>query len=394
MMDDAATIPSHPHRICHLVQDVSFGGVESLLTDLVAETTPTFDHHVCYLSEHDEGAQQLRDAGATVTKLSIPYDSPRSVFDPRSYLPIVRYLREHDIDVIHTHYPLYVHLLGRFAAPIAGVDRVVGTYHNPRSDFHPVMQTMELGTRVLSDATVGVSSEVEESFDRWISRVLPSYSPSGPVYNGVRVDSFSTQVDDVNAAAVRTKLGLSEDALVFVSVGRYDVQKRQTDIVRAMTEVVRERPDAHLLLVGHGPLEAKLNRVVADEGLDEHVTVTGRVPSVPEYYAVGDVFVSSSAYEGFGIVFVEAMAAGLPVVATAVPGASEVVVDGRTGVLVPPGSPQALASAMLEFQDPERRNRFGNHGFRRAASEFDISTVVEAHNELYRGEPAVGGVPS
>lgn len=386
MTHESSTTPSHPHRICHLVQDVSFGGVESLLTDLIAETTPAFEHHVCYFSEHDEGAQQLRDAGATVTKLRIPYDSPRSVFDPRSYPPIVRYLREHDIDVIHTHYPLYVHLLGRIAAPISGVDRVVGTYHNPRSDFHPVMQAMELGTRFLTDATVGVSSEVEETFDGWISRALPGYSPSGPVYNGVEVDSFSKQVDDANAQGVRERHGLSEGALVFVSVGRYDQQKRQTDLVRAMADVVQERPDAHLLLVGHGPLESRLNQAVADHGLDEHVTVTGRVPSVAEYYGAGDVFVSSSAYEGFALVFVEAMAAGLPIVGTAVPGTSEAVQDGKTGRLVPPGSPQALASAMLEFQDSERRNRFGNRGFRRAATEFDISTVVEEHTALYRGD--------
>lgn len=377
---------SSPPRICHLVQDVSFGGVESLLKDLVAETTPAFDHHVCYFSDHDEGAQQLREAGASVTKLDIPYDSPRSVFDPRSYPPIVQYLREHDIDVIHTHYPLYVHMLGRVAAPLAGVDRVVGTYHNPRSDFHPVMQAMELASRVLSDSTVGVSSEVEETFDGRISRALPGFAPSGTVYNGVRVDSFSKKVDDVNARAVRKRHGISENALVFVSVGRYDQQKRQTDLVHAMADVVEERPDAHLLLVGHGPLESKLKRAVADQGLDEHVTVTGRVPSVAEYYGAGDVFVSSSAYEGFALVFVEAMAAGLPIVGTAVPGTSEAVQDGKTGLLVPPGAPKALASAMLEFQNPERRNRFGNRGFRRAATLFDISTVVEKYTALYRGK--------
>lgn len=376
---------SRPLRVCHLVQDVSYGGVESLLVDLVTETRDDVDHHVCYFSDHDEGAHKLRDAGATVTKLDIPYDSPRSCFDPRSYPPIVDYLRTHEVDVVHTHYPLYVHILGRLAALLAGVDRVVGSYHNPRSDFHPVMQAIELGTRSLTDAAVGVSRRVEETFEGPIARALPGHAMDGPVYNGVAVDEFAATVADADGAAVRDEYQIGHDDLVFVSVGRYDQQKRQTDLVRAMKTVVDHRPDTHLLLVGHGPLEDRLREAVAAEGLTDHVTVTGRVDDVEAYYAAGDVFVSSSAYEGFGIVFTEAMAARLPIVGTAVPGTSEVVDDGETGLLVSTGDPTRLADAMLAFTDADRRTTYGQRGHQRAATEFGIEATAEQYLDLYRG---------
>lgn len=372
--------------VCHLVQDVSHGGVESLLADLASETNDEIDHHVCYLSDRDDGAADLRDAGATVTQLDVPFDSPRGAFDPRSYPPLVDYLRRHEVDVVHTHYPLYVHLLGRIAAPLAGVARIVGSYHNPRTDFHPVMKAAELGTRSLTDAAVGVSGRVEETFEDTLARALPGHAPDGPVYNGVPVDEFASTVADADGAAVREAHDIDRDDLVFVSVGRYDRQKRQTDLVHAMAHVVDQRPDSHLLLVGHGPLENRLREAVTAEELTDHVSITGRVDAVEAYYAAGDVFVSASAYEGFGIVFVEAMAARLPVVGTAVPGTSEVVEDGETGQLVEASDPERLADAMLEFTDAARRTRFGQRGHERAASAFDIEATAEQYTRLYRGQ--------
>lgn len=384
MTTNLMTTESEMLTICHLVQDASYGGVESLIADLVEETAPELEHQVCYLSEHDEGVDRLRDAGATVAKLDIPIDSPRSCFNPRSYLPIAQYLRSNDIDVLHTHYPLYVHILGRIAAAVSGVERVCGSYHNPRSDFHPVMQAGEFGTRVLADATVGVSKQVEQSFDVPIARELPGHSPTGTIYNGIPVETFASDVESVNTPAVRKSFGLTDETLVFLSVGRYDQQKRQVDLIEASAHLDLEQ-EWHLFLVGHGPLEETLREKVASLGLEDRVTITGRVESVVEYYAVGDVFVSASAYEGFGIVFVEAMAARLPVVATAVPGALEVVADDHTGVLVPAASPSALASEMERFSDADRRSRFGRRGYRRAVTEFDISTTAQDYAEIYRG---------
>lgn len=385
MTDTATASTTDPTRVCHLVQDVSFGGVESLLADLATETPDAFDHHVCYVSDHDSGAEALRDAGASVTKLDIPHDSPRCCFDPRSYRPVVSYLRKHDIDAVHTHYPLYVHILGRIASAFADVEQVCGSYHNPRGDFHPVMSVGEFGTRVLTDEAVGVSRAVEESFHTALGSQLPGFATTGAVYNGVPVESFAADVEAADSAAIREAHGISEDALVFVSVGRYDRQKRQQDLVRAAANLDLDR-DWHLLLVGHGPLETRLRDTAAAYDLQSNVTVTGRVDSVAGYYGAGDVFVSSSAYEGFGIVFVEAMAARLPVVATAVPGTSEVVAAGETGVLVPAHTPAALADAMATFTDPERRARFGDRGYSRALEEFDITNTAEEYAALYRGD--------
>ncbi|WP_394353563.1 glycosyltransferase [Halosimplex rubrum] len=129
-------------------------------------------------------------------------------------------------------------------------------------------------------------------------------------------------------------------------------------------------------MVGWGPREDRLRDRIRQRGLGDAVTVTGRVPSVHEYYALADVFVSSSVFEGLPIAHLEGMAAGLPIVATDIPGVVEVVVDGETGLLIPPEDPGALASGMCELADATRRTEFGHEGRQRVESKFDIGANV------------------
>lgn len=381
-----AQLASAESRVCHLLQDASYGGVESLLADLVRETDGEFDHHVCHLSDHDEGAAKLRDAGATVSNLDVSNDSPRAAFDPRSLRSVAGYLRRHDVDVLHAHYPLYPHVVGRVAAKLAGVDRVVGTYHNQRTDFHPVMLGVEWATRPLADDLVGVSDRTAGTFETLLDGAVPGAPSVETIPDGIDVAGFNDRVDAAARADARDRWGVDEDALVFLCVGRFAVQKNQTALVRALDEVREDLPSAHLLLVGHGPFRSRLEELAESVGQADNVTVAGPVPrdEIHHCYAAADAFALSSTSEGLGIALVEAMAAELPVVATEVAGPSDVVREGETGHLVPPGSPSHLADAMGRLADADERDRLGRNGYQRAERTFDIETVADAYEECYR----------
>jgi glycosyltransferase involved in cell wall biosynthesis len=151
-----------------------------------------------------------------------------------------------------------------------------------------------------------------------------------------------------------------------------------------MDHVVDDAPDTHLFIVGWGELESELRTEVETRGLGDKVTVTGKVPTVHEYYALSDVFVSSSILEGMPIAHLEAMTAELPIVATDIPGVREVVTDGENGYLVSPGDPEMFARAMIDCLPPDRRNQFSRASYSRAAADFSIDRTVDAHLSLYR----------
>jgi glycosyltransferase involved in cell wall biosynthesis len=197
----------------------------------------------------------------------------------------------------------------------------------------------------------------------------------------------------VDADRVRRLAGpvqdLESDTARFVTVGRLARQKNHALLVNAFRRVLRRRPSAHLTIVGSGPLEQELRSLAADLG--EAITFVPQVDNPFPLIASGDTFVLSSEEEGFGLVLVEAMALGVPVVATDCPGGvREVLADGRSGLLVPPGDPGALADAMLEATDNESlRARLRGRGIERA-NEFSPMAIAARWLAFAESVPPTG----
>jgi glycosyltransferase involved in cell wall biosynthesis len=169
-----------------------------------------------------------------------------------------------------------------------------------------------------------------------------------------------------------------------INVAGLNGAKGQADLLRAVRAVVDVEPSFRLDFVGDGPLRNELTSLRDELGLAEHVRFLGLRDDVREQLAAADAFVLASVSEGLSISLLEAMAAGLPTIATRVGGNPEVVVHGRTGLLVPPRSPASLAEALLELiRDPERARHMGQAGRRRAEESFDVRRVVNTYEELY-----------
>jgi glycosyltransferase involved in cell wall biosynthesis len=193
---------------------------------------------------------------------------------------------------------------------------------------------------------------------------------------------------DVGAAPRAAHAG---DPPLIVTVGRLAAPKDPVTLLRALATVAPSPFTA--LLVGEGPDRPAVETEIRALGLTDSVELAGERRDVPALLATGDVFVLSSRSEGAPISILEAMAAGLPVVASDVGGVGELVLDGETGLLVPPGDPARLAEALQRLlRDPALRRRLGAAGHARARERFDLRPLQSAHLELYARELARRGV--
>lgn len=366
-------------NVCFLINQLAPGGAPTLLLDIVTNTDADtdIDYTVCFIEGEDTLAADFEDAGARVLDFGGQFK-----FDPRALSRMARFFGREEFDILHAHLP-YSQTLGRIFGRLGGLKTIVGTQHSIAEHYHPLTGTLERLTRPLDTKTVAISEGVERSFTGSARQYEPGQSGQWcTIYNGVDVAGFNERVRTADTTALESQHEINDEPIL-LSVGRYVPAKSQTDLVAAMARVVETYPDARLFIVGWGDLEDDLRAAVHDRGLSANVAITGRVPpaDIHAYYTLADAFVTSSTVEGLGIAGLEAMAAELPIVATAVPGLREIVIEGETGLLVPPNAPDRLADAMICVLRTDKP--YGTNGYERAAATFDIRKTATSYHELY-----------
>ncbi|MGH2351679.1 MAG: glycosyltransferase family 4 protein [Chloroflexota bacterium] len=209
------------------------------------------------------------------------------------------------------------------------------------------------------------------------------------IYYGISMDR-PLALAESQVREIRREFELPAHGPFLLSVGRLDPQKGHPYLIEAMRAVGRRLPDARLVVVGapqQGNEEyvARIRAMAAEADLVGTIVFAGQRHDVPRLMAACDVFVLASLWEGFGLVFAEAMAAGKPVVGTRVSAVPEVVLDGETGLLVPPEDPDALAAAIIRLcEDLAERRRLGNNGYQRVRQHFTASRMVGETIAVYR----------
>jgi len=203
------------------------------------------------------------------------------------------------------------------------------------------------------------------------------------VYHGL--EPPVTRALEREGQRIRAELGVGADDFLVGNVGRLALQKGQRHLIAAMPLLLQRAPRAHAVIAGGGDLEDYLRDLAEEAGVAERVHVLGPRKDVPALMHAIDVFAMPSIWEGFGLVLLEAMAAGRPIVASRVATIPEVVVDSETGLLVPAGDPQALADALAELADqPALAHQFGGAGRERLRRHFSIDKMVGDTELLYR----------
>jgi glycosyltransferase involved in cell wall biosynthesis len=325
-------------------------------------------------------ADELRAAGAAFLSLGMR----KGLADPRGWIRFHRWLNEERPDVVHAHLPHAVWMArwSRLGVPLRAV---VDTLHSSstggpgRRAGYRLSNSLTDRVTAVSDAAGNAHLDIRMVPDRKLI-VVP---------NGVDVDAW--RPDTAVREAVRRELGLTNGFLWFAA-GRLEPVKDYPTLLRALAGTPKM---AQLVIAGTGPLLGELTSLAKAFGLERRIRFLGFEPNVRRWMQAADGFVLSSIWEGLPMALLEAGACGVPAVATDVPGTREVVVDGVTGLLAPPGDADALRGTMDRLMEtpPKDRRVMGERARQRVIAHYSLKEVLDRWEELYRDLLASNPVP-
>lgn len=358
-------------RVLHVVESMRRGGAESVVVEHVRHAAPDVELLVCALNQDGPALETARAAGARTFHLGKhgAADGVRRLAD---------LVRSERVDLVNGHNAtggLYAALAARMAGGRVAF-RTEHTIHFPgrHSALYPLLEPI---STVLTRRVVCVCQAVLESH---VSRLPWAARRFVTVANGIS-SAAHTRPREVT----RSTLGIAEDAPIVLSIGSLSVQKAQHHLVDAFGAIAAAHPRAILLVAGDGPLREPLSQRITAAGLSDRVRLLGARDDAADLLEACDLFVLSSQREGLPITLIEAMRAGRACVSTRIGGTAEVVDEGVTGLLVPPGAPSALAAALATLLgDPAARARMGEAGRRRWRERFTAERMVRDTEALYR----------
>ncbi len=365
-------------RLMFVITLAEHGGAQTYLSLLLPAVANRFDVTVAAY-----GPGPLEDAAHVAGVRFVPLKHVRRAIAPvHDFLGLVELIwlfRRERPDIVHAS-SSKAGVLARLAAFIVRVPIRIFTVHGwAFAAYGGLAGRLYLwADRLVRPVTTLVICVSRRERELGIGARTCASERSAVVHNAVDVRAFSV-------AATRG------EPPQIISVGRFAYPKDYVTLVRAMASV---ETDFRAILVGDGPDQSAVANEVRRLGLAPSVTLVGARGDVPELLAGADVFVLSSRSEGLPMSVLEAMAAGLPVVATDVGGVSELVLEGETGLLVPRGDTTALAQALeLLLRDADMRRRMAASARARVEREFDLTSFQEAHVELYSRELERRGLP-
>jgi glycosyltransferase involved in cell wall biosynthesis len=366
-----------PLRILELVVSTDLGGGPAQVKELIARL-PRAEFSVTVAGPAGGAyGRAFTESGARFVGIAVDQ------LGPRPFLDVLRLIRQGKIDIVHSH-GKGAGLYGRLAARRAGI-AAIHTFHGIHYADYPVgggraYVMLERGLARITRAIVHVSES--QALEAATLGLAPP-GRSHVIVNGI--DAKHIAATAMTRAAARQILQLEPDALVLGTVARFDPVKGLDTLLRAFAVVAADRAAARLLLVGDGPEGPRLRALAATLGIEARVRLPGFLADASRFLPALDLYVSASRKEGLPLALLEAMACGLPVAATRVPGHVDVIEEGVTGLLVAPDDPGGLDRAMGDLvAEPARRSAMGQAGRRRVELCFSASHMAAETADLYR----------
>lgn len=305
--------------------------------------------------------------------------------DVKALIKVYRLLRRERPHIVHTH-TAKAGFVGRIAARLAGVPIVVHTYHgHVLHSYYSFLKTwllrrMEQALASLSDRLIAVSEQVRQDLIEY--GVAPE-SKITVIPLGLELEQF-LQLEGVRGE-LRRELGIAQDAPLVGIIGRLAPIKNHRLFLEMAALLAEEFPTARFAVVGDGLLRPELERYATELGLNGRVLFLGWRRDLPRIYADLDVLVISSKNEGTPVSAIEAMASGVPVVATRVGGIPDLIEDQKTGILVEPEDPSALADAVISLlRNPPMARRMGQAAQAHVLEKYTVERLLDDTEKLYR----------
>ncbi len=365
-------------KIMQIIWGLDKGGAERVVVDLcVGLKKRGHQVSVCCFVGGGRLQSELEESGVPVHVLR-----KKGRYDITVLFRLIHLFRKWQIEVVNTHL-ITADLWGRLAAKMAGVPVIVTTEHSAdprlyRSRFQTMLDTL-LGRA--TSKIIAVSKRVREHH---LSTQSYRDSIFAVIYNGVDLEKFNSSGDS-SISLKKKELGIDDlSAPVIGNIGRLVPQKRQDLFLEVMASIVKQSLRAVGLIVGDGHLRDPLESQVEALGLEQNIIFTGARGDIPELLTTMNVLVMSSEQEGFSVTILEAMASGIPVVATDVGGSAEVIKHGVNGFLHPFGDNRAITESVLKILGDRTLSRnFSAAGKSTIRNHFTVTKMVAATESLY-----------
>ncbi len=360
----------HLSTVAFVCDDLMAGGWTSLASLILNLDPSRFRPYAICLFGKGANAEVLEERGIKVYCLNLC-----KMNLPVKLAEMIRILRRERTGIIHTNLH-YSDVLGHTAAMLAGVRTRIIHLHSIKEKTGFEVRAWK--RRLISRADIIVS--VSDATTKYFNECHPGAETKiRKIPNGIDICEFRRRYDGSRLA--RTDLGVPADAFVSITVANFKWQKGYKYLVDAASML--PDPQVHFVVVGYGSGRREVEELAARKGLAERFHFLGLRTDVPELMKAADIFVLPSVVEPFGICILEAFAAGLPVVATAVDGIAETAEDMKTAVLVPPADPAKLADAIRRLKaDTPLRSRLSAAASERV-KDFDIAKIKARFEDAY-----------
>lgn len=362
-------------NILHIIPGLGIGGAERVVLSLHRCTDRSrFRSWIVHWGEQQALISQGEMSDSTIIREKLD-----KVLSVGTICKLLRIVRENQVDIIQTHL-IDADLLGFFVSLLTRKPVIITVHSYP----FPTETRHGLRYRIISlfnSRFICVSNTVKGHFSR-VTGISPVRIDV--VYNGIPLDEFSKEGSEQERAALRRQLSIPSDHGVVGTVARLIDDKGHRYLLSAVPSILAAHPKTSVLLVGDGELRAELVALCRDLNIEKKVIFAGSRTDIPDLLDIMDIFIYPTFREALGISVIEAMAMGKVIVATDDAAIPELITIGQEGLLVHPGDPQGIATAVIDLlNNPERRQILGKAA-KRKATQFSIEQMARKMEEIYR----------
>jgi len=363
-----------PINLMHIALGLNIGGLERVIIDLLKGTDRgRYRPIVCCIHSRGALADEAEELGVPVILLNDAQANKnrgKSLRKTAIVFKLTQLMNKEKISIVHTHNPL-PHLYGSLAARFAGVPVVVHTKHGRN---YPANKKRVLLNRLLSCLTDEIVAVSRDAYDVSVNIENIGKRKVSTIINGIDVTKYAQVHKGQN----------NSDGVIIGHVARLSPEKDQLTLLKSFAIVAKRLENATLVIAGDGQMRQQLQTEAIQLGVADKISFLGFRNDIPELLQTFGLFVLSSIKEGTSLTILEAMAAGLPVVATNVGGNPEVVEHGHTGYIVPPKHPEKLADAIIEIlSDKKKAKTMGANGRIIAQRNYSLERMCRAYEEIY-----------
>lgn len=397
-IDPYTEIADQPLRVMHLILNLDIGGAQEVVRTLVNQMAEL--GHKPLVCSFRDGPLRLEIEKAGIPVEIIPERQYTFLYLPQFVKELIeirnsllQLVKKYGIQVIQTHLLQSLDFLVSTISIDPHPPKIFWTIHNvnfmlqkddlPRYHWmlgfkRTVYRFLFLRAMKNIDGLIAVSEQVSDSLFSYSKNLEGKITV---INNGVDINRYRITEDK---SGIRESLGYGEDDLLVITVAILKEQKGHRYLISAAAELIPEYPKLKFLLAGDGILKDDLIRLVDSNGIGENFHFLGIREDIPELLAACDYFILPSLWEGLPMALIEAMASGLPIVATEVSGSKQVMNDGKTGLLVPPGDSHALAQALTKLiSQPNFACEMANSARERIQESYSVEKQTDEHIDLY-----------